>query len=59
MNYQNRVVLFLDILGFGSIIDKTVNVEDKDQTSYIANLYETLSSMKSELDYRQNRATTK
>ena len=59
MNYQNRVVLFLDILGFSSIIDKTIDSDDKDNTSYIESLYETLSSMKSELNYRRKSGDNK
>lgn len=46
MNYENRIVLFLDILGFKAIIDKTV-IKDKDKTTDIENLYKNLTLIKS------------
>ena len=41
MNYENRIVLFLDILGFKSIIGKTVN-KNEDNEKEIQLLYSTL-----------------
>ena len=46
VNYENRVVLFLDILGFKNIIDKTYNpTTDEDIPTSISELYEVLLSM--------------
>jgi hypothetical protein len=41
MNYENRIVLFLDILGFKSIIGKTLN-KNEDDEKQIQYLYDTL-----------------
>ena len=51
MNYENRIVLFLDILGFRSIIDKTVD-KLEDNTSGIQELYDKLEEIKAFLDSR-------
>lgn len=45
MKYENRIVLFLDILGFKNIIDKTVNKE-KDIEENIEKLYNNLTLIK-------------
>lgn len=45
MKYESRVVLFLDILGFKQIIDKTSN-KGIDQTQQIDFLYNTLIGMR-------------
>jgi hypothetical protein len=45
MNYENRIVLFLDILGFRSIIDKTVE-KNFDNTKAIETLYKNLTEIK-------------
>ena len=45
-NYENRLVLFLDILGFKEIIDKTYNHSTGENNSTnIKELYEVLYSM--------------
>ena len=54
MNYENRIVLFLDILGFRSIIDKTVD-KLEDNTSGIQELYDKLEEIKAFLDSRLNQ----
>ncbi|MFC6224576.1 hypothetical protein ACFP2F_15105 [Hymenobacter artigasi] len=43
--YENRVVLFLDILGFQKIIDETV-VKEKEQTEKVRHIIEALQEMK-------------
>lgn len=45
MNYENRIVLFLDILGFKSIIEKTIDKE-KDVEDNILRLYSNLKFIK-------------
>ena len=35
MNYENRIVAFIDILGFKELLDKTVDKEDNDVEEYI------------------------
>ena len=42
--YENRVVLFLDILGFKSIVDKTVDKE-MDVSEKIQELYNIMNVM--------------
>lgn len=44
MNYENRVVLFLDILGFRSIIEETT-AGDKDRTLAIKKLHDNLKGI--------------
>ncbi len=44
MKYENRIVLFLDILGFRYIIDKTVD-KDIDKEEYIEGLYNSLEDI--------------
>lgn len=51
MNYENRIVLFLDILGFKSIINKTVNKDNDIETS-IESLYNSLNEIRTFLTYR-------
>lgn len=51
MNYENRIVLFLDILGFRGIIDKTV-VKNDDNTSAIVDLYNKLEEVREFLSSR-------
>lgn len=45
MKYENRIVLFLDILGFRSIIDKTVD-KNQDNEEEIEMLYNNLTEIK-------------
>jgi len=48
MQYENRIVLFLDILGFQKIIDETVDkLEDKQER--IEKLYKSLLTIKAEV----------
>jgi hypothetical protein len=59
MNYQNRVVLFLDILGFKNILDKTVDKDDIDDTIKIAHLYEALNYMNESINWRTTKETSR
>lgn len=52
MNYENRIVLFLDILGFRAIIDKTVDKQDDNNTSGIEELYTKLEEVRKFLNAR-------
>ena len=45
MNYENRVILFLDILGFKSEVDKTINKDNSDNAENIGKLYRVLRNM--------------
>lgn len=45
MNYENRIVLFLDILGFRSIIEKTYEKQE-DDTENIEKLYNNLNEIR-------------
>lgn len=45
MKYENRIVLFLDILGFKNIIDKTV-IKEIDNEDSISLLYENLNEIR-------------
>jgi|TARA_R100000479_G_scaffold70100_3_gene33891 hypothetical protein len=45
MNYENRIVLFLDILGFKNIIEKTIDKEE-DIEKNISSLYSNLKYIK-------------
>jgi hypothetical protein len=54
MNYENRIVLFLDILGFRAIIDKTVD-KFEDNTKGIKELYDKLEEIKEFLNLRLNQ----
>lgn len=56
-HYENRVVLFLDILGFKKIIDDTVE-KGKDRQDRIEKLYETLRLTGEEVS-RINKGTSK
>ncbi|MBS1666520.1 MAG: hypothetical protein JST58_04010 [Bacteroidetes bacterium] len=58
MNYQNRVVLFLDILGFKNILDKTLDKEEQDDTKRINQLHETLSLMYNEVSWKKSSKET-
>lgn len=51
MNYENRIVLFLDILGFKSIINKTVDKEEDVETA-IKSLYNNLNEIRTFLIFR-------
>lgn len=57
IQYENRIVLFLDILGFKSIIDKTIE-HGKDRVERIEKLHETLHLVKVEVS-RINKGTSK
>lgn len=57
MNYENRVVLFLDILGFKSIIDKTYNSDGSDNLEQIDRLYEALKDMKVNVKFRRRASS--
>jgi len=58
-NYENRVVLFLDILGFKNIIDKTYNSStDDDIPTNIFELYDVLLSMTNDF-VTNNKKTSK
>jgi hypothetical protein len=46
MKYENRFVLFLDILGFKKIVNDTVQGEEDDETA-IDRLYNVLSTLAS------------
>lgn len=54
MEYEPRVVLFLDILGFKNIIDQTAQ-KNADQPEQIARLYETLTAMRAYLEVSGDR----
>jgi hypothetical protein len=56
-NYENRIVLFLDILGFKKIIDATVE-KGQDQSDKIEKLYETLRVIGEEVS-KINKGTSK
>lgn len=51
MNYENRIVLFLDILGFKSIIEKTID-KNQDNEEGIETLYNNLTGIKEFLTSR-------
>lgn len=51
MNYENRIVLFLDILGFRAIIDKTFDKQE-DNTDGIQKLYSKLEEIRGFLNAR-------
>ncbi|KJS01003.1 MAG: hypothetical protein VR65_10645 [Desulfobulbaceae bacterium BRH_c16a] len=50
MNYETRVVCFIDILGFQSILDKTISINGSDIVANINLLSEALSSMEENLN---------
>lgn len=50
IEYENRVTIFIDILGFKNIINKTVMEDGSDNSSNIEFLIETLGLIKSHLD---------
>ena len=54
MNYDNRIVLFLDILGFSSIIDKTID-KSEDNKEAIEILYQNLDEIRIFLNQRLNQ----
>lgn len=58
MKYENRVVLFLDILGFKSVIDKTINKDDTDNETSISSLFETLNQMYLEVSSTNSKKMT-
>lgn len=58
MKYENRVVLFLDILGFKSVIDKTINNDDTDNETSISSLFETLNQMYHEVSSTNSKKMT-
>ncbi len=45
-SYENRIVVFLDILGFQEVINKTVRSDGSDNTSEIQNLVDAFNSMR-------------
>ena len=57
INYENRVVLFLDILGFKSIIDKTCNSSGEDIPENINELYNVLNSMTEDFVINEKRTS--
>lgn len=50
MNYQDRIVVFIDILGFKNIIKKTINKDGTDNTSEIESIYNVYELIKSILN---------
>lgn len=59
MKYENRVVLFLDILGFKNVIDKTVDKNDIDNENNIQLLYDAISQMYSEVTWQPSNLTSR
>jgi len=61
MKYENRIVLFIDILGFRSIIKQTIDQFDNDIENKITSLYETLiivSKAISLTNYKKSKIVT-
>lgn len=46
MNYQDRVVIFIDILGFKELLNETTDKEGNDNTEGISNLVEAYNSIR-------------
>jgi len=46
MNYENRIVCFLDILGFQELINNTIHKNGTDNTDKIENLIEALTNIR-------------
>jgi hypothetical protein len=44
--YEDRIVVFLDILGFKEVINETVRLDGSDNTSEIQNLIDAFNSMR-------------
>ncbi len=40
MNYEDRIVAFIDILGFRSMIGETINKDGHDETQKIGEIYD-------------------
>jgi len=55
MNYENRIVLFIDILGFKKVIESTFQKE-KDKKDEIKYLNETLTGLKNVLSRTRSRS---
>ncbi|MGA3118000.1 MAG: hypothetical protein ABSF90_26650 [Syntrophobacteraceae bacterium] len=51
MNYEDRIVLFIDILGFRHLIDRTLDERGEDVVERIKDVYDVLSVIKSSFTF--------
>lgn len=58
MTYENRVVCFIDILGFSSMVSKTLNSDDTYNDEQISHIYEALECIRDTLDIDEENQDT-
>jgi hypothetical protein len=57
IRYENRVVCFIDILGFEKVINKTLLPDGKDDPAKIKLIYNTIMTIRKHLDIAESKIT--